>query len=118
MFVTVINPEESNLVYSTYYSGSRHDDLTGFSIDRDGAAYITGTTRSTDLPVVNNIAGAHGLLHDCLEVAYLAKIPPLGNRLVFSSYLGFAHCDGYSPRSLSVRRSGNIYLSGRAFFLS
>ena len=52
-FVTKLTPDGSGLVYSTYLGGSADDFGQGIAVDAFGAAYVTGTTRSTNFPVAD-----------------------------------------------------------------
>jgi hypothetical protein len=52
-FVTKLNPAGSGLVYSTFLGGSAYDEGFGIAIDRDGNAYVTGTTSSNDFPTTS-----------------------------------------------------------------
>ena len=57
-FVVKINPNLSgkdSLVYSTYLGGGQTDFGLGIKVDKDGAAYITGRTNSTDLMTTFNV---------------------------------------------------------------
>jgi len=49
-FLTVLNPDGSALVYSTYLSGSSSDAGLSVAVDNSGSVYVTGVTRSTDFP--------------------------------------------------------------------
>jgi hypothetical protein len=49
-FVTVLNPDGSALVYSTYLSGSSDDAGLGIAVDNSGSVYVTGGAYSTDFP--------------------------------------------------------------------
>ena len=52
-FVTKINATGSQLVYSTYLGGSGYEAGDGIAVDGSGNAYVTGTTASTNFPLVN-----------------------------------------------------------------
>jgi hypothetical protein len=49
-FFTKLKADGSALGYSTYLGGNRFDEGTGIAIDSLGAAYITGTTNSSNFP--------------------------------------------------------------------
>ncbi|HEX6044720.1 MAG TPA: SBBP repeat-containing protein, partial [Pyrinomonadaceae bacterium] len=51
-FVTKLNSAGSSLVYSTYLGGSTSDTGRGIAVDMAGNAYVTGSTFSTDFPIV------------------------------------------------------------------
>lgn len=84
-FVTKLNPAGNAIVYSTYLGGlgGGVDGAASIAIDTAGAAYVTGTTSSTDFPLVNPVEGNGGG-----DDAFLSKLSPAGNALVYSTYLG------------------------------
>lgn len=53
-FVAKLNTSGSALVYSTYFGGRGEEFGYGIAVDRSGAASITGTTGSPDLPTAGS----------------------------------------------------------------
>ncbi len=49
-FVTKFGPNGDSLVYSTFLGGTTEDFGQGIAVDGAGAAYLTGTTYSTNFP--------------------------------------------------------------------
>jgi uncharacterized repeat protein (TIGR01451 family) len=47
VFVSVLNPTGSALIYSSYLSGHGDDQASGMTIDTKGDVFLTGTTTST-----------------------------------------------------------------------
>jgi hypothetical protein len=77
---------EGALIYSTYFGGSYSDTGAGIDVDPNGAAYVAGTTLSSDLPTT---AGAfqprmNGSNHN----GFVLKLNPAGNRIAYLTYLG------------------------------
>ncbi|MFX1534706.1 MAG: SBBP repeat-containing protein [Promethearchaeota archaeon] len=60
VFVCKLAANGSNLLYSTYVSGSQADRGHGIAVDSMGNAYVTGYTSSTDFPTVNAYMGNGG----------------------------------------------------------
>ncbi|PYX68867.1 MAG: hypothetical protein DMG72_22105, partial [Acidobacteria bacterium] len=51
-FVSELAANGSALLYSTYLGGNAYDQGNGIAVDSSGEAYITGSTRSSNFPVV------------------------------------------------------------------
>ena len=93
-FVTKLTPAGNALAYSTYLGGSGVDGGAAIAVDGSGSAYVTGGTFSSDFPTVNAFqatpaAAGHGS-------AFIAKLTPAGDSLVYSTYL---HATGVTPTS-------------------
>jgi murein DD-endopeptidase MepM/ murein hydrolase activator NlpD len=83
-FVTKLNATGSALVYSTYLGGSLEDRSEAIAVDAHGNAYVTGTTRSSNFPTATPFQPILGGVQD----AFVTKVDPGGNALVYSTYLG------------------------------
>jgi uncharacterized repeat protein (TIGR01451 family) len=107
VFVSKLDPTGA-LVYSTYLGGTDYDYGYGVAVDGDGNAYITGSTYSTDFPTTsdayqNTNKGGFG-------DAFVSKLNPTGNALVYSTYLGGTDYDeGFG---VAVDGDGNAYITG------
>ena len=49
-FVSKLSPDGTSLIYSTYLGGSGSEGGWGIATDASGAAYVTGSTTSTNFP--------------------------------------------------------------------
>ncbi len=96
------------LSYSTYLGGSKTDSAGGIAVDSAGNAYITGTTQSTDFPIVN---GFQTSLGSATQVAFVAKLNPAGTALVYSTYLGGSGSS--SALAIVVDSSGVVTVVGQ-----
>jgi hypothetical protein len=83
-FVTKLNPTGSALVYSTYLGGSLDDSGRGIALDSAKNAYVAGGTFSTNFPTKNPLQAANAGGED----AFVTKLNPTGNALIYSTYLG------------------------------
>ncbi len=97
------------LVYSTYLGGSGFDQGYAIAVDALGNAYVTGQTAAIDFPTTpgafqTNYGGGD---------AFVAKLNPSGNALVYSTYL-----HGASGNGIAVDSGGNAYITGDAGPLS
>jgi len=74
VYVSMINPSGSALLYSTYLggSGAGGDQGRAVTVDALGNAYVTGNTCSTDFPTANALQPALGGTGACN--AFVAKL--------------------------------------------
>lgn len=108
-FVSKLNAAGTALVYSTYLGGSAFDAGNGIAVDSAGDAYIVGSTQSTDFPTVN----AYQTFGGSPQNAFLAKLNPAGNVLLYSSYLGEEEGpDSSSGAGVAVNNQGDAYITG------
>lgn len=56
-FITVLKPDGSDFVYSTYLGGSLDESVSGIAVDANGNAYIAGSSSSYDFPLANPLPG-------------------------------------------------------------
>lgn len=100
------------LAYSTYLGGSGTESTyqdwsgPGIAVDAGGAVYVTGRTYSYDFPTLNPYQASNGGGSD----AYITKLTPAGNALVYSTYLGGNSDD--EGRSIAVDTRGAAYVTG------
>jgi hypothetical protein len=106
VFVTKLSPAGNTLLYSTYLGGSSGERGFGIAVDRNGSAYVTGLTSSTDFPTKNPYQGT---LNGYGEV-FVTKLSPAGNPLLYSTYLGGSSVD--SGRGIAVDGQGSTYVTG------
>ena len=109
--VGAYDPAESLVIdpvlsYSTYIGGAGDDAATAIAVDADGNAYITGSTMSSNFPLLNpkQATGAGGL------DAFVAKLNPSGTALIYSTYLGGGFDD--SGLAIAVDSARNAYITG------
>jgi hypothetical protein len=106
VFVAKLNPSGNGLVYCTYLGGRGDDRAYGVAVDASGSAYVTGTTTSTNFPVRNALQSILAGGRD----AFVARLNPAGNALVFSTYLGGNGLD--TGFGIALDGSGNAYIVG------
>jgi len=85
VFVTRLNRAGTALTFSTYLGGSGDDTGPSIAVDTVGAAYVVGSTTSTDFPTLNALQPSSGGQSD----AFVVRIDPSG-LLGYSTYLGGA----------------------------
>jgi len=111
-FVTELNETGSHLIYSTFLN--EVVSPTGIAVDSSGHAYVTGWTRTTDLPVSpeayqkTNHARGQATIN-----AFVIKLEPAGNGAVYSTYLGGSGNDLAS--AIAVDKTDHAYVTGAAY---
>jgi len=106
VFLAKLNASGSELLFSTLLGGTDSDFCSGVALDRDGNAYVTGTTFSPNFPVVHALQAAPAGLPD----AFVAKVDAAGTRLVSSTYLGGSGTE--LTTGIAVTPGGNAVITG------
>ena len=106
-FVAKISPSGSALIYSTYLGGSGNEPGGVIAVDSSGNAYVTGSTTSTDFPLLHPYQGHY--TGDGGN-AFVAKLNPSGSALVYGTYLGGTQAD--QGAAIAVDSSGSAYVAG------
>ena len=107
VFVTKWNATGTGLVYSTYIGGSNREVALGVAVDAAGDAYVTGFTYSGDFPI---ISGALRTSFTADSKAFVLKLNPSGNGLIYSTFLGGSGND-YGA-GIAVDASGAADIAG------
>jgi hypothetical protein len=123
-FVTKLNAEGTELVYSTYLSGGGIYGTFGqtIAVDGDGNAYVGGYTNDKDFPTsagaFQRICGDGGVNNartaSCQAGAvngFVTKLDAAGSKIVYSTFLG-ANTDYIN--SIAVDSLGRAYVAGIA----
>ncbi len=108
-FLVKLNPTGSALVYSTYLGGSGADFGFGLAVDSSGNGYVTGTTASSDFPLVTPLPAPNNALQGSSD-AFVAVVNGSGSGLVYSTYLGGSAAD--TGQGIAVDAVGNAYVTG------
>lgn len=99
------------IVFSTYLGGQEYDAVRGIAVDPMGFIYAAGKTYSRDFPVVHahQSACALGPRGSCAD-AFLTKLAPDGQSMVYSTYLGEPLGD--EALDVAADQAGNAYITG------
>jgi uncharacterized protein (TIGR03437 family) len=112
-FVAKLASDGSRLVYSTRIGGRGEDVLRAIALDGNGAAVVTGETRSADFPVTADVFQTER--KNIIDV-FVTKIAPSGAGLEWSTLLG-GDADTFiapyeSGRAVAVDRVGGVWVAG------
>jgi hypothetical protein len=109
-FVSKLSADGSFLVWSTYLGGAAEEFGRGIALDSNGAAYITGSTNSTNFSTANAVQPAKSGGRD----AFVTKLPRTGDSLIYSTYLGgSASTGGEEGTAIAVDSAGSAYITGK-----
>lgn len=106
VFLAGFDAKLKKLRYATLFGGSS-EELAGFNgeslqLDSRGDLWITGLTRSTDLPAQGRFAG--------VDDGFIASFAPDGRRLRFATYFGGA---GFELlEGLAIAPDGAVWAAG------
>ena len=108
----VIDPA---LSYSTYFGGSLDDSGRAIALDSAGDLYLTGTTCSSNLPVLGGVQQAYGGDGgNCAPTnggdAFVAEFDSTLTTLLYATYLGGTGDD--AGNGIAVDSVGNAYITG------
>lgn len=114
-FVTKIDPAGTELVYSTYLSGSLSDVPNAIAVDPPGNAYVTGVTSSSDFPLTSRAFQTSS--NGGLEWVFVTKLNSSGSALIYSTFLsgGPAAAANFPENrgiGIAVDASGHAFVGG------
>jgi hypothetical protein len=109
-FVTKLNQNGTNLIYSTYLGGSDWDYGSAITVDTLGNAYIIGDTESSDFPTT---LGALNINNNGTCDVFISKFNANGTDLIYSTYLGGCSVDYCGGIALDT--IGNAYITGSTY---
>ena len=106
VFVAKFDATGKNLVYADYLGGSNDDYGYGIAVDGSGRAYVTGSTASSNFPLVHALQGTYPGGFN----AFISKISTDGSTLMYSTYFGGNGSD--IPTGVTTDNSGNLIVAG------
>lgn len=105
-FISIFNPQ-GTLIYSTYIGRNSRDQIFRIAVDAAGIVYAGGMTSSPNFPLVNPIQSVYG---GDWDDAFVLKLNPWTNQLLFSTFLGGAGRD--ETWGIDIDSAGNLYVAG------
>ncbi len=106
-YICKFNPDCNEIIFSTYFGGSKDDILTSAKLANDNGIFLTGYTNSNNLPVTggayqNNLKGKNDI--------FFAKISNTGQTVRTCTYIG-GNEDDFSY-TMCVTPSEYVYIGG------
>ena len=103
--------DTGTLVFSTYLGGSGDDRILGIGLDSSSNIYLTGSTTSSNFPMMTPFQSALAGGMD----AFVTKFNTTGSALVYSTYLGGSAGSASLPEAgyaIAIGAAGNAYVAG------
>lgn len=110
LFVTKLNSTGTGLVYSTFIGGNNSDVPYGMDV-KNGIAFLTGYTYSTNWPVTT---GAFQTTMKGSQDVFVVAVNTTGTGLVFSTYLGGSNGYEYGY-GIAADNNNNAYVTGYTY---
>jgi hypothetical protein len=112
VFLMKLDATDGDILYSTFLGGDYVDMGSGIAIDADDAIYLTGVAGSTDFPTTPDAyQGQPSFPLYVYQDAFVAKLSPDGQTILYSTYFGGTE-DDWGDR-IGLDGQGNIVLAGR-----
>ncbi len=102
VFVTKLNRDGSQIIYSTLIGGNHIDEPTSIALDSDNNVVVAGKTISENFPQTDYSYSDKEWLR-----GFVIKLNKEGNQLVFSSLFS-GSCDG-----IAIGNNGDFYITGQ-----
>jgi Ca2+-binding RTX toxin-like protein len=107
-YIATVNPDGTEWTQRSFIGGSKLEFLYDLEVDRHGATYLTGLTRSPDFPTTG---GAFDTSLGGYEDAFAMKLSDAGT-VEWSTFIGGRADD--AAFHLGVGNAGDVYLTGRS----
>jgi Domain of unknown function (DUF3471) len=110
-FLSKLSPDGEKLLFSTFFGSSQMEMILGLDIDDKDNIYISGCTRTADLPVTDNAIRKEIILPENRARIdhFIAKINETGSKI---SYLSYFAADGYMSSNLKWTKPNRLIVCG------
>jgi hypothetical protein len=106
VFVAKLDPTGSTLIYADYIGGNSQDYGYALVLDSADDVYVTGSTASSDFPLVNPYQGTYPGSFN----GFLTEVSADGSSILYSTYLGGNGSD--QPASIAIDGLGEAVVAG------
>lgn len=118
-FVAKVDRSGKRLLYATFIGGAKGDTGIEIAVDRAGAAYVGGSTSSSEADGFPVTVGPDTTYNGGPQDAWIAKLKPGGTGLAYAGYVGGAapafppdNPNNEQANGLVVDGKGRAYLAG------
>ena len=109
-FAFKLNPDGSDLIYSTYFGGWDYDGARSISIDSNYNLYLGGDTTSDDFPTTS---GAYDETYNGARDAFLLEFNSDGSDLIYSTFHGGS--DNEIINAMILKDDTSAWITGYTF---
>jgi hypothetical protein len=116
--VAKLNPSGSNLIYSTYIGGNDNDRGNSIVINKNGNAYISGNTESSNYPTTSGAFDTswNGRNSNMWGDVFVTQLNASGTGLVYSTYIGGSGDE--KAYSMDIDGNSNTFITGRVYSIN
>jgi DNA-binding beta-propeller fold protein YncE len=117
-FITVLSPDGTTVLLSTYIGGSEDDSVRAGRVDSSGNIYMAGYSDSDDLftgPRTPTLSGFDMTLDDEYQDVFLMKFNEDLSEIMYGTFWGGTGSDLMDGKTMRADNAGNVYLAGVTF---
>jgi gliding motility-associated-like protein len=107
-FLSILNADGSNLLYSSYIGGAGDESVRGIFLDSDEKIFLVGGTNSSNFPTTPGFSGFNQTPKN--EDGFIMKFEKGGSKLIYSHLVGGAANDRFS--GIYVNSFDEAYVAG------
>jgi clostripain len=108
VFIVKLDAMGHDLNYATFLGGGQSDEGFAVDVDSTGAAYVTGSTASTDFPATQN---AFDSTYNGGGDTFVVKLNTFGNQIAYATFLGGSGYDSGYSHGIAVDTTGAAYVT-------
>jgi hypothetical protein len=117
LYLAKFDSTGTHLYYTTYFGGSSLENNGRLCVDWRGHVYITGSTASSDLPLVRQLSNVpQGIGYQAYD-SFVAVLDETGQHLLFSSYTGGVQSNDWGtvdndPLQIATDDDEHVFIAG------